>query len=299
MGLLEQARRHAETYGPEAARHVASAADKAWTHGSAFGQEVAKRAGPVASDAKTHLEKLSKEAGEHAAPIAGSASKHAMILARAAYNSGKQGLHALPQVPSGYMNDEHDWKFITKFGEDMANHLGTTAGDVWEKLSSGDILHDIGQAAIPNIEFTKEDLTGFSERLKAWILANPKLFTTLLACIASGPIALAVTPAMLGLVGFTPIGIAAGTYGSLIISPDRLLTHELGSMASAFQAGVAPIAAGSAFAILTSAAMGRYGLAIVQAIAVGSSVTGTCGIAASAFMEAVKEDQQSRKSKTE
>ncbi|KAI4695394.1 uncharacterized protein J4E84_002020 [Alternaria hordeiaustralica] len=281
MGLLEDARRLADIYGPEAARHVASAADKAWTHGSAFGQEVAKRAGPVASDAKTHLEKLSKEAGEHAAPIAGSASKHAMILARAAYNSGKQGLHALPQVPSGYMNDEHDWKFITKFGEDMANHLGTTAGDVWEKLSSGDILHDIGQAAIPNIEFTKEDLTGFSERLKAWILANPKLFTTLLACIASGPIALAVTPAMLGLVGFTPIGIAAG------------------SMASAFQAGVAPIAAGSAFAILTSAAMGGYGLAIVQAIVVGSSVTGTCGIAASAFMEAVKEDQQSRKSKTE
>ncbi|KAI4926608.1 hypothetical protein J4E85_006902 [Alternaria conjuncta] len=289
MGLLEDARRLADTYGPEAARHVASAADKAWTHGSAFGQEVAKRASPVASDAKTHLEKLSKEAGKHAAPIAGSVSKHAMILARAAYNSGKQGLHTLPQVPDGYMNEEYDWKFITKFGEDMANHLGTTAGDVWEKLSSGDILHDIGQAAIPNID----------ERLKAWILDNPKLFSTLLACIASGPIALAVTPAMLGLVGFTPIGIAAGTYGSLIISPDRLLTHELGSMASAFQAGVAPIAAGSAFAILTSAAMGRYGLAIVQAIAVGSSVTGTCGIAASAFMEAVKEDQQSRKSKTE
>ena len=70
-------------------------------------------------------------------------------------------------------------------------------------------------------------------------------------------------------------------------------------MASAFQAGVAPIAAGSAFAILTSAAMGGYGLAIVQAIAVGSSVTGSCGIAASAFMKAAKEDQQSKKSKTE
>ncbi|KAI4645249.1 hypothetical protein J4E93_006049 [Alternaria ventricosa] len=220
MGLLEDARRLANTYGPEAARHVASAADKAWAHGSAFGQEVAKRAGPVASDAKTHLAKLSKEAGKHAAPIAGSASKHAMILARSAYNSGKQGLHALPQLPDGYINKEYDWKFIGQFGEDMANHLGTTAGDFWDKLSSGDIMHDIGQSALPKIEFTKEDLSGFSERLKAWILANPKKFSTLLACIASGPIALAVTPATLGLIGFTPIGIAAGTYQPPIVSPD-------------------------------------------------------------------------------
>ncbi|KAI4933862.1 uncharacterized protein J4E92_003531 [Alternaria infectoria] len=281
MGLLEDARRLADTYGPEAVRHVASAADKAWTHGSAFGQEVAKRAGPVASDAKTHLEKLSKEAGKHAAPIAGSASKHAMELARAAYNSGKQGLQSLPQLPDGYIKEDYDWKFIAQFGEDMAKQLGTTAGDFWDKLSSGDILHDIGQAAIPNIAFTKEDLAGFSERLKVWILANPKQFSTLLACIASGPIALAVTPAMLGFIGFTPIGIAPG------------------SMASAFQAGVAPIAAGSAFAILTSAAMGGYGLAIVQAIAVGSSVTGTCGTAALAFLEAVKKDEQGDKPKTE
>ncbi|KAH6870719.1 hypothetical protein BKA58DRAFT_440258 [Alternaria rosae] len=281
MGLLEDARRLAETYGPEAARHVASTADKAWKHGSAFGQEVAKRAGPATADAKAHLDKLSKEAGKHAAPIASSASKHAIILARAAYNSGKEGLQVLPQVPGGYINEEYDWKFVAQFGEDMAKQLGSTAGDFWEKLGSGDIIHDIGQVAIPNIEFTKEDLSGFSERLKAWILANPKQFTTLLACIASGPIALAVTPVMLGLVGFTPIGIAAG------------------SVASTFQAGVAPIAAGSASAILTSAAMGGYGLVIVQAIAVGSSVTGTCGIAALAFLQAVKEDEQCRKLKTE
>jgi len=220
MGLLEDARRLAETYGPEAARHVASAADKAWTHGSAFGQEVAKRAGPAAANAKTHLNKLSNEAGKHAAPIASSASKHAMELARAAYNSGKQGLQSLPQLPSGYINEEYDWNFIAQFGEDMAKQLGTTAGDFWDKLSSGDILHDIGQAAIPNIEFTKEDLSGFSERLKVWILAKPKQFSTLLACIASGPIALAVTPAMLGLIRFTPIGIAPGTYQPLILPPD-------------------------------------------------------------------------------
>ncbi len=70
-------------------------------------------------------------------------------------------------------------------------------------------------------------------------------------------------------------------------------------MASAFQASVGPIAAGSAFAILTSAAMGGYELVIVQAIAISSTVTGTCGIAAMAFLEAVKEDAQCKKEKTE
>jgi hypothetical protein len=45
--------------------------------------------------------------------------------------------------------------------------------------------------------------------------------------------------------------------------------------------------------------MGGYELVIVQAIAISSTVTGTCGIAAMAFLEAVKEDAQCKKEKTE
>jgi hypothetical protein len=179
MGLLQDARKLADTYGPEAARHVGAAADKAWKHGSAFDQEVAKHAGPVAVDTKACLNKL-----------------------------GKQGLHGLSQVPDGHANQEYDWSFISQFGEYMAKHLGSTAGDVWDKLGGGDILHDIGHAAFSKIELTQEGLLGFSERLKDWIVFNPKQFTTLLACIASRPITQFVTPATLGLVGFTPMGIA-------------------------------------------------------------------------------------------
>jgi hypothetical protein len=263
MGFLEDARKLADTYGPEAARHVGTAADKAWKHGSAFGQEVAKHAGPAAADTKERLNKL-----------------------------GKHGLHALSQVPNEYINQEYDWSFISQFREDMAKHLGSTAGDVWDKLGGGDILHDIGHAALSKIEFTQQDLPGFSERLKDWIVLNPKQFTTLLACIASGPIAQFVTPAMLGLVGFTPMGIAGGEYPSFFPSLIQYLTTEPGSIASAFQAGVGPIAANSAFAILTSAGMGGYGLAGVQATAIGAGMTGTCGVAAMAFLEAVKEDKQ-------
>jgi hypothetical protein len=48
--------------------------------------------------------------------------------------------------------------------------------------------------------------------------------------------------------------------------------------------------------------MGGYGLGIVQAIAIGPScitAIGTCGIAAVAFLKAVKEDEQCQKEKTE
>jgi hypothetical protein len=45
--------------------------------------------------------------------------------------------------------------------------------------------------------------------------------------------------------------------------------------------------------------MGGYGLVIVQAIAISSTVTGTCGIAAMAFLKVVKEDEQCKKEKTE
>ncbi|KAG9185285.1 hypothetical protein G6011_07829 [Alternaria panax] len=281
MGFLEDARRLAGDFGQEAAQHVASAAGETWNHGSAIGREMAKHAGPVAKDTRKHLEELSKEAGRRAAPIAHSASRHAMSLAQSAFNNVNRGIRALPQVHDQDFIKEFDWKFIDDFGEDMAKRLGSTADDFWQKLSSGDLLKDISPASWPTIEFTQKDLSGFSENIKEWILSNPGQFATLLACIASGPIVAAVTPAMLGLVGFTPIGIAGG------------------SMASAFQATVGPIATGSAFAILTSAGMGGYGLAIVQAIAIGSSVTGTCGTAAVAFLNVVKVDEQCRKEKTE
>ena len=90
--------------------------------------------------------------------------------------------------------------------------------------------------------------------------------------------------------------------GPLHLSPDEFLMFNLGSLAAGYQASVGPIAKGSAFAILTSAGMGGYGLGIVQAIAIGPScitAIGTGGIAAVAFLKAVKEDEQCEKEKTE
>jgi hypothetical protein len=228
MGFLEDARRVASDFGQDAARHVGSTVGETWKYGSAFGQEAVKRAGPVATDIKKGLDKFGKEAGKQASPIASSAWK-AIMSAQLAINGANRGPRALPQVPNEDLVKDSDWKFIAEFGEDMAKRLGSTADDFWQKLSSGDLVSDIGKATFPKIEFTEEDLSGFSERLKAWILANPKQFATLLACIASGPIVFFVTPAMLGLVGFTPIGIAGGTYLTPIIVPRPLsdVCHRL------------------------------------------------------------------------
>ncbi|KAL1792782.1 hypothetical protein ACET3X_009289 [Alternaria dauci] len=278
MRLLDDAQSVAGKFGREATRHIGFAAAETWKYGSILGQDVVERAAPFSADARKALSALGREVGSHAAPIANSASRHAILLARSAFNNANQHL---PQHPGEKLHKDIDWNFIEDFGQDMAKRLGSTADDFWQKTSSGHLLEDIGQATLPKIDFTQEDLSGFSERLKEWIVSNPKQFTTLLACIASGPIVAVITPTMLGLVGFTPIGIAAG------------------SLASAFQASVGPIAAGSAFAVLTSAGMGGYGLGIVQAIAISSALTGTCGTAAVAFLEAVKADEQCRKEKME
>ncbi|KAJ4378099.1 hypothetical protein N0V83_000931 [Neocucurbitaria cava] len=76
-------------------------------------------------------------------------------------------------------------------------------------------------------------------------------------------ILLACTPAILGAVGFTAGGIAAGTL--LILSTfikDKADT-PIGSIAAGIQASIGSVAAGSAFAVFTSAAMGGYGVLIV------------------------------------
>jgi hypothetical protein len=83
------------------------------------------------------------------------------------------------------------------------------------------------------------------------------------------------------------------------LSADQFLTFNIGPITPVFQASVGPIAAGDAFVILTSVEMGVHGFVVVQAIAVGSSVTGTCGTAAVAFSEAVQEEEQCKKEKTE
>lgn len=70
-----------------------------------------------------------------------------------------------------------------------------------------------------------------------------------------------------------------------------------GSVASGIQSGIGHVAAGSAFAVLTSAGMGGYGIVVVHTIAASPVVAGTCSAAAVAFLNVIKDNEQCRKEK--
>ena len=73
----------------------------------------------------------------------------------------------------------------------------------------------------------EEHLERVAEKLKRWILEHPKEAAELLACLTSAPAAVILTPIVLGLIGFTPLGVAAGKssrycYSSKLIFHNRL-----------------------------------------------------------------------------
>jgi uncharacterized RDD family membrane protein YckC len=80
---------------------------------------------------------------------------------------------------------------------------------VW-KLLLGSNLATVSQESDPKTEFTEDEMHGFTERLKQWILAHPKEVATLIACIGAAPHAIFVAPVVIGLLGFGPLSPVAG-----------------------------------------------------------------------------------------
>ncbi|KAJ4381212.1 hypothetical protein N0V86_003561 [Didymella sp. IMI 355093] len=175
--------------------------------------------------------------------------------------------------PPAYEGASPDWAILSQFGEDIGKQVGATASEAWDALLGGyGAVSAIAQENGYKFESKEKDLEGMAQKLKRWIQEHPKEAATLLACLASALIAITLTPTMLGLIGFTPIGPAAG------------------SIAASLQSAMGPVAAGSAFATLQSAAMGGYGAIIVDAMTATGAVTGTCSITAASFMHAMKEE---------
>jgi hypothetical protein len=130
-----------------------------------------------------------------------------------------------------------------------------------------------------------------------WIKMHPREAAALIACILAAPTTIAMTPAVLGLAGFTSGGISAGTF---TIIPALVGHHSIqttGSLAASMHAGIGNVAAGSAFAVLTSAGHGGMGLTVLNAIAASTAVTGTCVPAAESFLEAMKKDRDAHQKK--
>jgi hypothetical protein len=110
-----------------------------------------------------------------------------------------------------YEGASPDWAALSQFGEDVGKQVKATASEAWDALLGGyGAVSAIAQDNGYKFEFKEEDLEGMAEKLKRWIREHPKEAATLLACLASAPIAITLTPTILGLIGFTPIGPAAG-----------------------------------------------------------------------------------------
>jgi hypothetical protein len=77
------------------------------------------------------------------------------------------------------------------------------------------------------------------------------------------------------------------TFRSLSFLPYET-ADQVGAGGALAQAGMAPVVAGSAFAILQSAGMGGIGLIVVKTIAASGAVAATCSTAAVSFLKAME-----------
>jgi hypothetical protein len=99
------------------------------------------------------------------------------------------------------------------------------------------------------------------------------------ATIISAPIAIGITPAILGVIGFTATGVGASMTTTNSIH-GILLTLILGSTAAAIHASIGNVGAGSVFSILQSAGAGGAGTAIVNGVVGGSTAVIAVGATA-------------------
>ncbi|KAF2130989.1 hypothetical protein P153DRAFT_365611 [Dothidotthia symphoricarpi CBS 119687] len=243
--------------------------DNPWKAIDDISKAASQHIGPAAAEAWKHVDKLSKEAAAHAGPAAEEALKHAKAFTQDTAAPAYKRLETAAKDASRHVGD-FDWTSLTRFGEDTGKLVGATADEVWTSLLSGQMLDAVSQKGGSMFENVREHVPGLGDRVVAWIVQHPKEAAALVACILAAPAAMAVTPAALGLAGFTAGGTVAG------------------SLAAAAQAGIGHVAIGSLFAVLQSAGAGGSGLIAVKAVAGSSVMTGTCSAAAVSFLEAMK-----------
>ncbi|KAK0654415.1 hypothetical protein DIS24_g5195 [Lasiodiplodia hormozganensis] len=106
-------------------------------------------------------------------------------------------------------------------------------------------------------------------RIIEWVKAHPYMTAAIVVAVI---LAIVLPPVFLHCLGFTAAGVAAG------------------SVAAAIQASIGSVAAGSTFAILTSAMMGGYGVAIVVGWIISSYLAIGLGILIWKWFSGSRED---------
>ncbi|KAF1962777.1 hypothetical protein CC80DRAFT_487252 [Byssothecium circinans] len=216
------------------------------------------------ADALKILDDLNQKIGKHAEYIVHDTSK--------VFNSVKQDI--------AKNIDPSTLKALGGFGEEAGKHVGAVGDDIWKALlgggqliqeHAGPVVSDIGRgldgaakyvgkhimSAVKDAEKIEwEKLPG---DVKEWIEKHPEQTLGIIAGIVAVTVTVATVPAVLGALGFTGEGVAAG------------------SIAAGIQSSIGDVAAGSLFATLMSAGQAGAGLGAVQGV-----VGGVAGVAAAA-----------------
>ncbi|KAH7090514.1 hypothetical protein FB567DRAFT_546703 [Paraphoma chrysanthemicola] len=167
-----------------------------------------------------------------------------------------------------------DWAIVDKFAETVAENSNSSKDDVWKALYTGNPHASLlRNNSSPKFESRQEDMPDFDENFMNWITSHPRDFVTMIACLASAPTAIAITPALLSVLGFAPVDIV-----TIVCSHCEA------------PASFEPIVAESAFAILASACIRGVGLPVVQAMAASEAIQGICVPAAASFLASMRGD---------
>ena len=117
-----------------------------------------------------------------------------------------------------------------------------------------------------------------------WIRSHPRETKI----VGAGLVAACLCPLIMGpLLAGIGFGAAGPIAGRLLphVFDDMLAKASQGSLAAAIQATLGPVAAGSLFAVLQSAAMGGYGAAIVAGTMSGTSLVVAVSAAIHSFLQ--------------
>jgi hypothetical protein len=164
------------------------------------------------------LDDLSQEVGKHAINAAAEVNKHVPP-------STFQSLENFGEEAGKHVGATADdvWKALLGAGNEIGKYAGPTAEEVWKKLDVlgqeagkhiGGVVDDAKKfewdAAADMKSWIKKNPGHTAADFKSWIEAHPKQAAGILAGILAPPLAIAAVPVMLGGLGFTAGGVAAG-----------------------------------------------------------------------------------------
>jgi hypothetical protein len=182
--------------------------------------------------------------------------------------------------------------FIQGVGQGFDEFGKNTLGPALEK--AGKALHEFGrEKLVPALVEAGKAVDGFGqervgpavEETGKWVgqhlaetaMIASGMFTFLFPAVIYGPV--------LAIFGFGSGGVTAGMclifslFGFPIYAQEMLTMVCTGSAAAGIQAASGPVAAGSAFAVTQSAAMGGYGAMVFGAVVrAGSAVLAAAGL---------------------